>query len=182
MNDNIFKEFVQLFPEHVQHLEKESERGAVIVSASLIDEALEELMKTKLIPSPERDDELFVGSYAPLDRFSAKIDFAYRLGIISLSTRASLHLLRKLRNDFAHSALRMSFESSSVKNRIRELFKLNKELFDVLWEVAKNKNNPNVVEITKGIDSKHGIDYLVEITGWKTMFEILVSLIAHIQP
>jgi len=176
MNDQL--EFGQLILEYVKQLREESERGAVIVSAALMDEALEELIKAKLVPSPEKKDELFIGAYAPLDNFSAKIDFAYRIGIIGFSIRASLHLLRKLRNDFAHSALQMSFDSSSVRDRIRELFKLNKELLDVLWDVAKKENNPYIAEITGGIDSKQGIDYLVEIAGWRSIFQILVSLIS----
>ena len=153
MNDNISKEVGQLFSEYMEQLEKESERGTVIVSAALMDEALEELIKAMLVPSPGKEDKLFDGAYAPLDSFSAKIDFAYRLGIIASLTRDSLHLIRKLRNDFAHSALHMSFETNSVKNRIRELFKLNKVLFDVFWDVEND--------------------------GQRRMFEILVSLIAY---
>ncbi len=178
MNNNTSYEFKQLFPEYIKQLEKESERGSVIVSAVLMDEALEELIKAKMAPSPKKDDELFVGAYAPLDSFNAKIDFAYRLGIIASSTRSSLHLLRKLRNDFAHSALHMSFETNSVQNRIRELFKLNKAFFDVLLDMIRKENNPNVIEITNGIESKQSIDQIIKIVGQRGMFQILISLIA----
>ena len=179
MKNNTSKEIGQIFIEYMEQLGKESERGSVIVSAALMDEALEELIKSKMVPSPEKDDELFVGAYAPLDSFSAKIDFAYRLGIIASSTRSSLHLLRKLRNDFAHSALQMSFETNSVKSRIRELFKLNKSFFDVLLDLIKKDENPNVIEITKGIESKHSIDHIIKIVGQRGMFQVLISLLAY---
>ncbi len=181
MKDKISTESSQLFAEYMKQLEKESERGTVIVSAALMDEALAELIKAKLVPSPrkDKDDELFVGSYAPLGSFSARIDFAYRLGIIASSTRSSLHLLRRLRNDFAHSSLHMSFQTNSVKSRIRELFKLNKAFFDVLWDVIKKQNNLNLIEITKGIKSKQSIDQIIKVAGQRGMFEILVSLTAY---
>lgn len=181
MKDKISTESNQLFADYIEQLEKESERGTVIVSAALMDEALAELIKAKLVPSPgkDKDDELFVGSYAPLGTFSARIDFAYRLGIIAPSTRSSLHLLRKLRNDFAHSSLHMSFQTNSVKSRIKELFKLNKPFFDVLWDVIIKQNNPHVVEMTKSIESKKSIDHIIKVAGQRGMFEILVSLTAY---
>lgn|SRR4030067_305509 len=175
---NSHDEFVRVLLEYTEQLSHESDRGTVIVSAVLMDEALEDLIKAKLVPSPEREDELFVGAYATLGNFSAKIDFSYRLGLISLSTRNSLHIIRKLRNDFAHSSLKESFNSSIVKGRVRELFKMNKDLLDVIWKIVKERGHPEVEEVTKDIKSKQSIDCLVAIGGWRGIFEILVSIVA----
>ena len=177
-NTNAGDEFVRLLSEYTAQLEHESERGTVIVSAALMDEALEDLIKAKLVPSPEKEDELFVGAYATLGNFSAKIDFAYRLGLIGLSTRNSLHLIRKLRNDFAHSSLKESFESNRVKSRVRELFKLNKDLLDFIWAVAKKRDHPKVNKFSGDIESRQSIDCLVAIASWRVIFEILVSVVA----
>lgn len=174
----VFDDIGRFFSDCIEQLDKESERGVVIVSAALLNETLEQLIKDNLAPSAEKDDELFVGAYAPLDSFSTKIDLAYRLGLVGLSTRSSLHLIRKLRNDFAHSALQISFESNSVQSRIRELFRLNKGLFDILWEVVGKENKRSIKEITKNVTSEHSIDKLVKVAGWRGMFEILVSVVA----
>ena len=165
-------------------LRRESERGSVIVSAALMDEALEQLLKAKLVPSAERNDELFTGSYAPLSTFSAKIDFAYRVGVIGLNLRSSLHLIRKLRNDFAHSSMRINFDSQQVHNRIQELFKLNKELLDAIWEFIKSAENKHLMKIIGNHKSEPGVDYLSRVWGWRSTFEVLCSIIAaslHIQ-
>ncbi len=174
INDNL----PRLISEHADQLNPESERGTVIVSAALMDEALEDLIKARLVSSPGHEDELFAGPYAPLGSFSAKTDFAYRLGLIGLSTRNSLHQIRKLRNDFAHSSVIESFDSSKVKNRVRELFKLNQNMLDIIWAVAKEREHPEVKRLTKDLNPSHSIDNLVAIAGWRGMFEILVSLIA----
>jgi hypothetical protein len=171
-------DFLRLFPGHNDQLARESERGAVIVSAALIDEALEDLIKAKLMPSPKKEDELFVGTYAPLESFSAKTDFAYRLGLIGISTRNSLHQIRKLRNDFAHLSAIETFESNKVQNRVREIFRLNKNMLDAIWLAVRERNDPRVEKLTKEVNSSHGVDNLVAVAGWRGMFEILVSIIA----
>lgn len=177
-NANFDDEFVRLLSEYSKQFDHESERGTVIVSAALMDEALEYLIKAKLVPSPEKEDDLFVGAYAPLGNFSAKIDFSYRLGLVALSTRNSLHLIRRLRNDFAHSSLNLSFESDKVKSRVRELFKLNSYLLDVVWELIRNDGHPEVSKIIENTKSKQSIDCLVAIASWRSIFEILSSLVA----
>lgn len=159
-------------------LKQESERGSVIVSASLMDEALEQLLKVKLVPSPEKNDELFSGPYAPMDNFSAKIDFAYRVGIIGVNQRSSMHLIRKLRNDFAHSSMQISFTSQKVHSKIQDLFKLNKSLLDTVWNLVKDKTNEHALEMIGKYESKQGADYLIKIMGWRSTFEFLCALIA----
>jgi len=169
--------FIVRFPAFCEMLKHESERGSVIVGAVLLDEALEQLLKRKLVPSPEKSDELFKGSYAPLASFSAKIDFAYRVGIIGLHRRSSLHIIRKLRNDFAHSSLQISFESQKVHNKVQELFKLNKALLDLIWRTVEDAQEPALIDLIGSSKAKHGVDYLIRIMGWKSTFEFLAAMI-----
>lgn len=166
--------FVKHLLQYHSQLSLESERGSAIVGAALIDDALEEMLKTLMIASAQKDDELFNGPYAPLSSLSAKIDVAYRTGLISPNVRASFHLIRKLRNDFAHVSLQINFESQSVHSRIRELFNLNKELFETLWQIIKD----NFDDVNMAEDSKHGIDNVVKNIGWKLTYEVLISIIA----
>ncbi len=81
-DEKFFEEFLRYLPIFYYRLDKESERGSAIIIATLMDDALQQLLRAKLVPSPERNDELFDGAYAPLSSFSAKIDFTYRVGTI----------------------------------------------------------------------------------------------------
>lgn len=118
-------------------LREESERGCVIVSAAILDEQLVEMIRARLVPSPEREDELLEAGNAPASSFSARIDLAYRIGVLSLDQRQSLHILRKLRNDFAHVSTPISFSDDSVSDRIRNLLELNRDLMHAIWSDVK---------------------------------------------
>lgn len=106
-----------------EEFKKETDRGAVILAASLFDIQLETLLKDFLIPDHGSDDELFESTTAPLSSFSAKILMAYRLGLITKRFARDLNLIRKIRNEFAHNIHGCSFEHSSVKSRVHELSK-----------------------------------------------------------
>src|SRR5690349_19793079 len=79
-------------------LDKESDRGAVLVSTAMLDEALSQLLIAHLVPNPTSSDSLFDGSNAPLQSFSAKIDVGYRLALISDRFCRDLHVIRRIRN------------------------------------------------------------------------------------
>jgi hypothetical protein len=159
-------------------LTQESERGSAIILATIVEDGLQQMLQEKLVPSSEKNDELFSGAYAPLGSFSAKIDFAYRIGLIGLEMKSSLHFLRKIRNKFAHQSSVISFESNSIHNWIKELFRLNRNILDVTWKVVENSNHPEIREIIGKFESKRGVDYLVKVLGWKSTFEFLGSIIA----
>ena len=101
--------------------EKETDRAAVIVAASMLDELLRTLLVAKLVPVSSSSDELFDGSNAPLGTFSARIEIAYRTGLVSVKFARDLHLVRRIRNDFAHNIHGASFDDTRVKQRISEL-------------------------------------------------------------
>lgn len=171
--------FSARFSDFSDMLRRESERGSVIISAALIDEALEKMLKAKLVPaSKPDDDELFNGHYAPLSGFSAKIDFAYRVGVIGFNIRKSLHLIRKLRNDFAHSPEQLNFQSQEVHSRIKDLFGLNEKLLDAIWESIDSQKDQRIMKIIGSYKSKSGVDCLSKIWGWRSTFELLCSIVS----
>lgn len=177
-NDAFWEVFTNCLPKYFQILRKESERGSSIIIVTLMDEALQKLLRSRLAPSPEKKDELFDGPYSPLSTFSAKIDFAYRVGTIGLGLKSSLHLIRRVRNDFAHSSNDITFESLSVHDRIQEIFNLNKDLLDAIWEIINKNPEPEIQKIIGEYKSTHGVDYLVKVAGWRSTFEFLSSTLA----
>ena len=138
--------------EFITQMRKESDRGSVIVAVSLLDDILGQLLKAKLAPSQNKSDELFDGSTAPFSTFASKIDLAYRMGLLRSNVKSSFHLLRKIRNNFAHATNPKGFDSESTKSRITELFKLNEPIISSMTRLyaqsseAVDHNNFNIRE------------------------------------
>ena len=100
---------------------KETDRAAVILAASIADELLRTLLAAHLVPISSASDELFDGANAPLGTFSSRIEMAYRVGLISVRLARDLHLVRRIRNDFAHNIQGCTFEDARVRQRVTEL-------------------------------------------------------------
>jgi hypothetical protein len=81
------------------------------------------LLTAFFLPSTENQDELLDGD-SPLSSFHAKINIAYRLGIIDKKFTRALNILRKIRNSFAHETTGCTLRSGSHSDRIKELKKL----------------------------------------------------------
>lgn len=73
-----------------------------------------------MVASYTSDDPLLKQD-GPLGTFSSKIYAAYRLGIIDSEFAKVLHLVRKIRNEFAHEVKDSRLNASPHKERIREL-------------------------------------------------------------
>ncbi len=101
-------------------LMKEGERAAVVVGAARLELAVERLLTRSMQPHPGGSDSLFDPD-RPLGTFSAKISLAFRLGLLDTKVESSLQLVRRIRNDFAHSVGAASLADSSHSNRLREL-------------------------------------------------------------
>ena len=104
-------------------LKAESPRGVALVSAAMLEEALRELLMAFLVPNASSSDTLLDGPNSPLGTFSAKIDGAYRLGLVSHSFCRDLHVIRRLRNDVAHQPKGFQFEDPAPKQRVLALSK-----------------------------------------------------------
>jgi DNA-binding MltR family transcriptional regulator len=115
---------------------KESERAKVILSAAMLDEALVAVLRAHLVPCPASNDQLFDGANALLSTFSARIDFCYRLGLISGKFARDLHLIRKIRNQFAHNVSGCNFSDSAITNRVTEL----RQSFATHFEYERTKH------------------------------------------
>lgn len=93
---------------------------AVIVAASKKDELLAFNIRKRLLPCPQKKDEL-LESERGLGTFSNRIDLAYRLGLISADLAKALHIFRCIRNDFAHAYEGQSLDVAPHRDRVEEL-------------------------------------------------------------
>lgn len=106
-----------------QSLDRESERGCVVVASAFLEEALEALLRARLVddeldPKEKRLESLFDH---PLGTFDAKTRLAFAVGLIGRNERDDADVIRKLRNDFAHLHLAVSFADQHVKDECKKL-------------------------------------------------------------
>jgi DNA-binding MltR family transcriptional regulator len=124
-----------------RELNAESDRGAVILACSLFDIALKAKIKSFLTPISSSADEIFDDANAPLATFSSKINMAFRLGIISQSLKRDLHLLRDIRNSFAHNIEECSFEAPEITSTLKTI-KEQSKFIDRFKEIRESCFQP----------------------------------------
>lgn len=107
--------------ELVKEIESQTDRGAAIVGAAWLEEELSAAIQAFLHYDPKSSPRLF-GRAGALSTFSAKIDLARVLGMCTTAIASDLHIIREVRNEFAHSVLSkdnnsISFETPNVRDR-----------------------------------------------------------------
>lgn len=98
--------------------DRTSARATAIVGAAQLDYLLEQVLRHNMIAKPEKS--LFE-AYGPLSSFSAKIDLARSLGILTKGEASDLHRIRKIRNVFAHSLHEVSFRDRAIQAHIHQI-------------------------------------------------------------
>lgn len=104
-----YKEMVSLFHD-------ESDRGAAVLAGSYVENYLGLFLRSCMIDA-SLSDRIF-DSNGPLASFSQRIDFAQAFGFLPKPLCNELHLLRKIRNHFAHHPKSASFNQSPVREWI----------------------------------------------------------------
>jgi DNA-binding MltR family transcriptional regulator len=101
-------------------LNKESDRGMALAAAAYLETVLGDMLREFFVDDQVRANELLQGTGA-LATFSARIELSYLLGLVPAKVRRDLHLMRKIRNEFAHSSKPLTFEDSRIAQRCLEL-------------------------------------------------------------
>lgn len=114
----------------------ETDRGRVLVAASLIEEMLDEVLRGFLLENAASKN-LFDKPNAPFSTFSAKASASRALGLISSAEFRDIELVRKVRNAFAHSVM-CSFDDNKIKD----------------WAAALKVGMSSLANLEKGHKSK----------------------------
>jgi hypothetical protein len=98
-----------------KELGRESERATAILAAAWIDDLLRRRL-TQLFSSGNKEAraQIFAPS-GPFATFSAKIDAAFCIGWLDADVHHDLHVIRKVRNSFAHQVHGLSMESPQIR-------------------------------------------------------------------
>ena len=141
-------EFVREFVAFLGGLANEGERALVIGDSARIDVALERLLKAVTHPCPGGRDDLFDAD-RPLGTFSAKIAAAYRLGLLDHDVESALHMIRRMRNEFAHATTPVTLSESNHRDRLNGITKCMSHA-GLYTDVRQSVNN-SMVQNANGI-------------------------------
>lgn len=99
-------------------LEQHGHAAHAVLVASILESRLATLLAAYMPNLSNRMQEKLFSGYGPLSSFSAKIDLAYALDLIPESLRRDLHVIREIRNEFAHSTVSIHFGSEPIKTML----------------------------------------------------------------
>lgn len=115
---NFKKRFEKAYPHlkeftaFLMEMNQETDRGAALVAATLIEELLKRCLLAFMVDNKGAKG-LFDGMNAPLHGFSSRIAAAYGLGLISNEEYEDCQIIRKVRNEFAHT-LGTNYENKKI--------------------------------------------------------------------
>ena len=106
----------------IEEMQGQTDRGVAIVGAAWVEEAMSAAIESFLHSDRKAWDRLF-GIAGPLGTLSAKIDLARLLGMVSDSIKSDLHIIRDVRNEFAHRIAhktehtKLAFSSPHIRDK-----------------------------------------------------------------
>lgn len=104
----------------LKEFQSETDRGAALVGAALIDEKLLNTLDAFMVKG-DVSKSLLNGGFAPLGSFSARIKASFALGLIDMFEFSECEIIRKTRNEFAHRTHGTSFKDEKIENYCNRL-------------------------------------------------------------
>lgn len=147
--DKPSREYVtSLFDELRKEFEGNSDRGVTVISASIIDVLLEDLLKSFLVPINDKSTEktIFSGN-GPLSNVSNKIEMAFALGLLSRYDKKLLKSIISVRNKFAHQINGIDFNNEKIINTCKNLI-IEDDIL-VPLDIENKKNNQVIINKPK---------------------------------
>ena len=112
---------IDLFSKFLNIFQNESDRGAAILAASMLDQKLKTILGEFLIDC-KATKLLLEGFNAPIGSLSSRENLAFSLGLISEYEYNDCETIRKIRNEFAHKFdLEFAFSDKKVSSLCNNL-------------------------------------------------------------
>jgi mannitol operon repressor len=108
------------FSSFLREFQGETDRGAALVGAAVIDHRLRETIRAFMV-SDAAASVLLDGGSAPLGSFSSRINTAFALGLLSEHEHRECHTIRRVRNEFAHQRHGLAFTEQKVSDLCHNL-------------------------------------------------------------
>ena len=130
--------------EALNSMRKETDRAAAVLGAAFLETALGELFEVRCGARITAD---MLRANGVLGAFANRIRMSYALGWIAEDTHHDLHLVRKIRNEFAHlQDHTLSFATPSIADTARELRVLQAIEAVVTEAAAGTSSDPTMIE------------------------------------
>jgi len=151
-----------------KELTEQTDRGAALVAAAYLDDALKEMLQKYFAGEQRTVDGAFKGN-GLVASFSNRIALAYFLGLLTETERRDMNLIRRIRNDFAHVHESISFNEPPSSQRCLELEM--RSVFENLG-VSPDCLNPRQLFVTSS--SFHVINLVLRATALNPL-EVLTT-------
>jgi len=112
----------------------ESERGAILIGGSKIDDYLEDLIKSIMLNKTKKYQNKLLKYPGPLSSFSGKIELLFAFRIIDERLYNSLNILRQIRNEAAHTYNEFSIQN--IRNKLDVIYEFEEGFKDVSYKLA----------------------------------------------
>lgn len=128
---DLLKQLIKKFPEPAElrdlfdSLHEEPDRSATIIASAIVESVLEKLLIRQLSYHDPNLIGMLFNNQGPLSDFHGKILVAHGFGIISPNMAHELHLLKAIRNAFAHALVKIDFDTTEIKEKMSEFTMLN---------------------------------------------------------
>jgi DNA-binding MltR family transcriptional regulator len=98
-----------------------SDRTAAIVLAAWVERELEQWIIATLPRNDKKTIEKLQGRDGALNSFYGKIHLGYALGVYDEIERENLDIIRRIRNEFAHTPQAIDFETDEIRKEVENL-------------------------------------------------------------
>ncbi len=97
--------------------------ATVLKAIAIFEDALQECVQGCMRPLTSRMRARLFEGYGPISSMAAKTDIAYALNLLTDEEYADLQIIRKIRNQFAHSREVMGFEMLKIEKMVSRMQK-----------------------------------------------------------
>jgi DNA-binding MltR family transcriptional regulator len=120
------------------NLIRDTHAGTALILSSLLENGFEMALRAAMTHVSNHAIKRLLTGYGPLSNFSAKIDIAYGMNLITGKQRSDANLIRNIRNKFAHATTKLDFNSADIVQIGRHLSTYDAEKNDVLAAYMKS--------------------------------------------
>jgi DNA-binding MltR family transcriptional regulator len=159
-NEELRKLFLELRGMH--------DRAAAIVVATLVEDALEKCLTTKMIRLSNSDHKTLFDGEGPLSSFASKIKVGYAFKCLDRVDRTEITTIKDVRNIFAHARIPVSFELPEIRMRIKNI-KIVKRFINPAFEFL----DPKLFALVKGLPTKSTRDQFLSACA---LYHLLLPL------
>jgi hypothetical protein len=161
---------VLILDDHIQdiihELDNQSDRGVALIAAALVDVSLIRLMRCRMVGFKDFEQILFEREGAPLSTFSARIKVARGFGVLGPLAEAHMDAMRRVRNQFAHSPLKIDFTHELIAKEIDKLLPDDNPAWKPEFSTERRRYVGTAILLVQGLEQKLNEHLPETVTVW----------------